>query len=141
VDPKTGTLEFFTEFPNPEGQLRPGQFGRIRAVVATAKDAIVVPRRAVQEIQGMQTVLVVGADNAVALRTILPAESVGDMLIVREGLKPGERVIVDGIQKARPGSKVNPTAAAAGSPPAAKPDAAGKGPSPASQPAAKAGGK
>ena len=88
----------------------------------------------------MQTVLVVGADNMVALRTIQPSEPVGDLLIVREGLKPGERVIVDGIQKARPGSKVNPTTAAAAAP-AAKPDAAGKGTSPASQPAAKAEGK
>jgi membrane fusion protein (multidrug efflux system) len=141
VDQKTGTLTFSAEFPNPDGRLRPGQFGRIRAVVATARDAIVVPKRAVQEIQGMQTVLVVGADNMVALRTIRPGETVGDLLIVREGLKPGERVIVDGIQKARPGSKVNPTTAAAGSPPAAKPDGAGKGPSPAAQPAAKVGGK
>ena len=141
VDPKTGTLEFFTEFSNPEGQLRPGQFGRIRAIVDTARDAIVVPKRAVQEIQGMQTVLVVGADNMVALRTIQPADTVGDLLIVRQGLQPGERVIVDGIQKARPGSKVSPTAAAAGSPSPAKPDATGKGPSPAAQPAAKAGGK
>ena len=139
VDPKTGTLQFFTEFPNRQGQLRPGQFGRIRAIVDTAKDAIVVPKRAVQEIQGMQTVLVVGADNMVALRTIQPADVVGDLLIVRQGLKPGERVIVDGIQKARPGSKVNPTAAA-GSPAPAQPDATGKGPSPAAQPAAKAGG-
>jgi membrane fusion protein (multidrug efflux system) len=88
----------------------------------------------------MQTVLVVGADNMVALRTIQPADTVGDLLIVREGLKPGERVIVDGIQKARPGSKVNPTTAAV-SPPAATSDATGKGPSPAAQPAAKAGGK
>jgi membrane fusion protein (multidrug efflux system) len=141
VDQKTGTLNFVAEFPNPEGQLRPGQFGRVRAVIEMAKDAIVVPKRAVQEIQGMQTVLVVGADNMVAMRTIQPGETVGDLLIVREGLKPGERVIVDGIQKARPGSKVNPTTAAAGSPPAAKPDATGKGPSPAAQPAAKAGGK
>jgi hypothetical protein len=84
---------------------------------------------------------VVGADDMVALRTIQPGEMVGDLLIVRNGLKPGERVIIDGIQKARPGSKVNPTTAADGSLPPAKPDAAGKGPSPASQPAAKAGGK
>ncbi len=89
----------------------------------------------------MQTVLVVGADNMVALRTIQPADTIGDLLVVRQGLKPGERVIVDGIQKARPGSKVNPTAAAAGSPSPAKPDATGKGPSPAAQAAAKAGGK
>jgi membrane fusion protein, multidrug efflux system len=129
VDQKTGTLTFSAEFPNADGRLRPGQFGRVRAAVETAKDAILIPKRAVQEIQGMQTVLVVSADNMVALRTIQPGETVGDLLIVRDGLKPGERVIVDGIQKARPGSKVNPTAAAAGSPPAA------------SQPAAKAGGK
>jgi membrane fusion protein (multidrug efflux system) len=141
VDPKTGTLQFFTEFPNAEGQLRPGQFGRIRAIVDTVRDAIVIPKRAVQEIQGMQTVLVVGADNMVALRTIQPADTIGDLLVVRQGLKPGERVIVDGIQKARPGSKVNPTAAAAGSPSPAKPDATGSGPPPAAQPAAKAGGK
>jgi membrane fusion protein (multidrug efflux system) len=114
VDQKTGTLNFAAEFPNPDGQLRPGQFGRVRAVVEMAKDALLVPRRAVQEIQGMKSVLVVGADNMVALRTIQPGETVGEMLIVRSGLKPGERVIVDGIQKARPGSAVNPTTAPAG---------------------------
>ena len=141
VDEKTGTLSFSAEFPNANGRLRPGQFGRIRAAVETAKDALLIPKRAVQEVQGMQTVLVVGADNMVAMRTIQPGETVGDLLIVRDGLKPGERVIVDGIQKARPGSKVNPTNAAAASPAAAKPDAAGKGASPASQPAAKAEGK
>ena len=140
VDQKTGTLTFAAEFPNPDGQLRPGQFGRVRAVVEMAKDAILVPKRAVQEIQGMKSVLVVGADNMVALRTIQPGETVGDLLIVRDGLKPGERVIVDGIQKARPGSKVNPTAAASVTP-ALTSGAPGKGPSAAPQPAAKAGGK
>ncbi len=119
VDTKTGTLIFAAEFPNPDGQLRPGQFGRVRAIAETVKDAIVVPKRAVQEIQGMQTVLVVGAENMVALRTIQPGETVGELLIVRDGLKPGERVIVDGVQKARPGGKVNPTVAAADSPSAA----------------------
>jgi membrane fusion protein (multidrug efflux system) len=119
VDEKTGTLTFAAEFPNPQGLLRPGQFGRVRAVVEMAKDALLVPKRAVQEIQGMQTVLVVGAEDRVALRTIQPGETVGEMLIVRDGLKPGERVIVDGVQKARPGSKVAPSPAAAGSAPAA----------------------
>ena len=112
VDQKTGTLNFVAEFPNPEGQLRPGQFGRVRAVTEMARDAILIPKRAVQEIQGMKSVLVVGADNMVALRTIQPGETVGDLLVVRAGLKPGERVIVDGVQKARPGSKVNPSTAA-----------------------------
>jgi membrane fusion protein (multidrug efflux system) len=139
VDEKTGTLTFAAEFPNPEGRLRPGQFGRVRAVVEMADDALLIPKRALQEIQGMQTVLVVGADNMVALRTIQPGETVGDLVIVREGLKPGERVIVDGIQKARPGSKVNPTMAGDGGAAAPKPAAAAQGP--ASQPAAQAVGK
>jgi membrane fusion protein (multidrug efflux system) len=137
VDQKTGTLNFAAEFPNPEGLLRPGQFGRVRAVVEMARDAILVPKRAVQEIQGMQTVLVVGADDMVALRTIQPGETVGDLLIIREGLKPGERVIVDGIQKARPGSKVNPTAAVASSTAESKADGTPAG----AKPAAKAAGK
>jgi membrane fusion protein (multidrug efflux system) len=140
VDQKTGTLNFVAEFPNPDGQLRPGQFGRVRAVVEMAKDAIVVPKRAVQEIQGMQTVLVVGADDMVALRTIQPGQTVGDQLIVRDGLQPGERVIVDGIQKARPGSKVNPTVATAGSPAEAKAGEKGQA-QPGEAKAAKAGGK
>jgi membrane fusion protein (multidrug efflux system) len=136
VDQATGTLQFAAEFPNPDGQLRPGQFGRVRVVAEVAKDAILVPKRAVQEIQGLQTVLVVGQDNVVALRTINPGETVGSQLIVRDGLKPGERVIVEGVQKARPGLKVNPTVAAVGSPPEAK---AGETQPP--KPATKAGEK
>ena len=111
VDVKTGTLSLTAEFPNPEGLLRPGQFGRVRVAAETAENAILVPQRAVQEIQGAKSVLVVGADNTVALRTIRPGESVGDLLIVRDGVQPGERVIVDGIQKARPGAKVSPSTA------------------------------
>ena len=140
VDLKTGTLTIISEFPNPEGQLRPGQFGRVRAIVDMANDAILVPKRAVQEIQGMKSVLVVGADNMVALRTIRPGETVGDMLIVLDGVKPGDRVIVDGIQKARPGSKVNPTVAAAGTTDA-KADVPAKAAPPGSQPGAKSGQK
>jgi len=140
VDQKTGTLNVVAEFPNPEGQLRPGQFGRVRAVTEMARDAILIPKRAVQEIQGMKSVLVVGADNMVALRTIQPGEAVGDLLIVRAGLKPGERVIVDGVQKARPGSKVNPSTAAAG-PAEAKPDEKAHAKPAERKAAAKAGGK
>jgi membrane fusion protein (multidrug efflux system) len=135
VDVKTGTLKMVAEFPNPEGRLRPGQFGRLRAPVEVVQDAILLPRRAVQEIQGAKTVLVVGADNMVALRTIRPGESVGESLIVLDGVQAGERVIVDGIQKARPGSKVNPSAAPAD----AKPQE--NTPGAASAPAAKAKGK
>jgi len=113
VDVKTGTLSMVAEFPNPEGLLRPGQFGRLRAPIERVENAILVPKRAVQETQGAKSVLVVGADNMVALRTIRPGESVGQDLIVLDGVQPGERVIVDGIQKARPGSKVNPSAESA----------------------------
>jgi len=140
VDQKTGTLNFVAEFPNPDGQLRPGQFGRVRAVTEMARDAILIPKRAVQEIQGMKSVLVVGADNMVALRTIQPGETVGDLLVVRAGLKPGERVIVDGVQKARPGSKVNPSMAAAG-PAEAKADEKAQAKPAERKSAAKAGGK
>jgi membrane fusion protein (multidrug efflux system) len=111
VEAKTGTLSLIAEFPNPEGLLRPGQFGRVRAAAEVVENAILVPQRAVQEIQGAKTVLVVGGDDTVALRTIRPAESVGDLLIVRDGVQPGDRVIVEGVQKARPGSKVKPSAA------------------------------
>ena len=140
VDVKTGTLSLLAEFPNPEGLLRPGQFGRVRAAAETVENAILVPKRAVQETQGTKSVLVVGADNVVTLRTISPGESVGDLLIVRDGLKPGERVIVDGIQKARPGSPVNPSATPGKTP---GPPAEAKGPEkPAeAKSAKKAGGK
>ena len=141
VDVKTGTLTGIAEFPNPDALLRPGQFGRVRAAVETAENAILIPKQAVQEIQGTKTVLVVGADNMVALRTIKPGQSVGRLLVVQDGLKPGERVIVDGIQKARPGTKVNPTAAPASSPSEAKGDEQAQGKQAEARPAAKTGGK
>jgi membrane fusion protein (multidrug efflux system) len=141
VDVKTGTLSMVAEFPNPGGLLRPGQFGRLRAPVETAENAILVPKRAVQEIQGAKSVLVVSSDNTVALRTIRPGESVGDLLIVLDGVQPGERVIVDGIQKARPGSKVNPSAAPASSPAPAKAEEEAKPQATEAKPAAKAKAK
>ena len=141
VDQKTGTLTFVAEFPNPDGRLRPGQFGRVRAPIELAENAILVPKRAVQEIQGMKSVLVVGADNTVMLRTIQPGETVGDLLIVRDGVKPGERVIVDGVQKARPGAKVNPTVASADSSSAAKGGEKAQANPAEAKSAAKAGGK
>jgi membrane fusion protein (multidrug efflux system) len=140
VDTKTGTLSILAEFPNPEGLLRPGQFGRVRAAAEVVENAIIVPVRAVQEIQGTKSVLVVGADNMVTLRTIKPAETVGDMLIVHDGVQPGERVIVDGIQKARPGSPVNPSVAGS-APPVAPAEAKAPGTASEAKPAKKAGGK
>ncbi len=141
LDTRTGTLTLRTIFPNPEGFLRPGQFGRIRVVMEERPNAILVPQRAVQEIQGAKSVLVVGADDMVALRTIMPAERVGEFLIVRDGVKPGERVIVEGIQKARPGSKVSPSAAPAGGQSGEKPKEKSQGKPAEETPTAKAGGK
>ena len=113
----------------------------MRAPVETAENAILIPKRAVQEIQGTKTVLVVGADNMVALRTIKPGESVGSLLVVQDGLKPGERVIVDGIQKARPGTKVNPSVAPASSPSETKVDEQARANRPSRSQPTKAGGK
>ena len=141
VDLKTGTLSIVAEFQNPDGLLRPGQFGRVRAAAETAENAILVPKRAVQETQGTKSVLVVGADNVVTLRTISPGETVGDLLIVRDGVKPGERVIVDGLQKARPGSPVNPSVAPVGGQSGAKAEAKAPEKPAEAKPAKKAGGK
>ena len=138
VDPKTGTIVFEALFPNPEKLLRPGQFGRVRAVVETRENAILVPQRAVQETQGQKTVLVVDQGDKVALRTVTLNERIGDLIIVTRGLEGGERVIVEGIQKVRPGMQVKPEAAPpAGTPPAAGAATPGSAPPPA--PAAGAG--
>ncbi len=138
VDPKTGTIVFEALFPNPEKLLRPGQFGRVRAVVETRENAILVPQRAIQETQGQKTVLVVDQGDKVALRSVTLNERIGDLIIVTRGLEGGERVIVEGLQKVRPGMQVKPEAAPpAGTPPAAGAAAPGSAPPPA--PAAGAG--
>jgi len=108
VDPKTGTLELQATFPNPEHRILPGQFGRVRLQTDEKKDAILVPQKAVQELQGFQSVLTVGTDNKVVARTIVTGGRIDDRWIVEQGLKPGDRVIVEGVQKARPGSVVSP---------------------------------
>jgi membrane fusion protein, multidrug efflux system len=124
VDPKTGTIVVEALFPNPEKLLRPGQFGRIRAVVEERPDAILVPQSAVQEVQGAKSVLVVGADDKVAQRTVTLNERIGDLIIVTRGVEAGERVIVEGIQKVKPGMQVKPETAA---PPGATPAPAAAG--------------
>jgi membrane fusion protein (multidrug efflux system) len=106
VNPTTGTLAVRGEFPNPEELLKPGLFVRVRLLVEERKNALVVPQQAVQEVQGVKSVLVVGNDNKVALRTITTSGTVDDVAIVDSGLKPGERVIVEGSQKVRPGMQV-----------------------------------
>ena len=108
VDVKTGTIKVAAIFPNPGNFLRPGQYGRIRVARSVRKDALLVPQRAVAEIQGKYMVAVVGPDNKVDMRTVKPAERVDSLWVILEGLKPGERVVVEGIQKVRPGMPVTP---------------------------------
>jgi membrane fusion protein (multidrug efflux system) len=122
--------------------LRPGQFARVRAVVEERPDAVLVPQLAVQEQQGAKIVLVVEAGDKVALRPVTLDERLQDLYIVKSGLKPGERVIVEGLQKARPGMQVKPelrpAAEAAPAPDTARPPAAGSpGHAPAPPPAGK----
>ncbi|SRR2546427_5108468 len=139
IDLKTGTLQVRGEFPNPQWVLRPGQFGRVRVAIEEVPDAILVPQIAVQELQGAKTVLVVGEGDKVAQRTVTLREPYEQFYIVTAGLKPGERVIVEGIQKARPGMQVKPElkADSDGKPPVALPPAAPPQPPP---PAAKSKG-
>jgi membrane fusion protein (multidrug efflux system) len=107
VDLKTGTLSLVAEFPNPKALLRPGQFGRVRLAATTAENALLVPQKAVTQMQSANVVYVVGSDNKVALRSVTLGERVDQNYIVTDGVKAGERVIIEGIQKARPGSTVN----------------------------------
>ncbi len=109
VDAKTGTLEIQGTFPNPEHAILPGQFGRVRLRTQEAKNVLLVPQRAVQELQSMQSVFTVGPDNKAQARNIVTGDRVGDDWIVKQGLKPGDKVIVEGVQKVRPGAPVQPT--------------------------------
>jgi membrane fusion protein (multidrug efflux system) len=111
VDPQTGTMKVEATFPNPGSYLRPGQFARVRVAVAERENALLVPQRAIQELQGAKTVMVVDQENKVAVRTITLGDKIEKDVIVLDGLNPGERVIVEGMQKVRPGSQVNPQVA------------------------------
>jgi membrane fusion protein (multidrug efflux system) len=108
VDLKTGTLSLITEFPNPAGTLRPGQFGRVHFASGVAENALLVPQKAVTEMQSAKIVYVVGPENKVQLRSVGLGPRVGPDYVVTEGVKAGENVIVEGILKVRPGSIVKP---------------------------------
>jgi membrane fusion protein, multidrug efflux system len=108
VDPKTGTLELQASFPNPQHTLLPGQFGKVRVETELRRNVILVPQRAIQQLQSEQTVFTVNASNIVELRAITTDERVGEDWIVQQGLKPGDRVIVEGQLKVRPGARVTP---------------------------------
>jgi membrane fusion protein (multidrug efflux system) len=108
VDPQTGTIMLEAAFPNPAGVLRPGQYARVRVAVDLKNGAILVPQRAVSELQGVYNVAVVGGDDTVEMRMVKPAERIGTLWVIDSGLKAGERIVVEGLQKVRPGVKVKP---------------------------------
>jgi RND family efflux transporter MFP subunit len=108
VDVKTGTIRIAGAFDNPRGILRPGMFGRVRAVTGMAKAALLVPQRSVVEAQGSYSVVVVGSNNQASIRPVKIGERVGQMWVITDGVKLGEQVIAEGIQKAREGSMVRP---------------------------------
>lgn len=121
VDEKTGTLSVIAEFPNPEGLLRPNQFGRVRMAGRTFENALLVPQRAVIELQDAKAVYIVGPDNKVAMRTVDVVEPYENSFIVAGGVQAGDRVIAEGVVKVRPGMLVQPTGAPATAAPQAKP--------------------
>jgi len=112
VDVKTGTLRVRAAFPNSERLLRPGMFGRIRVDIGVRPDSILVPERAVTELQGKNFVWVIGADNKATQRAVKVGETIGENVLIEEGLKVGERVVTEGLQKVREGAPVQTMTAA-----------------------------
>jgi len=123
VEAQTGTMLVEVAFPNPGGIVRPGQYARVRVAIDEKKEALLVPQRAVSEMQGVYNVAVVAPDNSVDLRMVRAGERVGTLWVIDQGLKPGDRVVVEGVQKVRAGMKVTPVATTIeeGGPPAAPP--------------------
>lgn len=122
VNVSTGSLAVAIEFPNPGNVLRPGQYGRVRAVLDSRPDALVVPQRAVGERQGVAMVAVVGPDQKVALRNVKTGERVGSDWVITEGLKPGDRVVAEGLMKVKPGTVVETRPYSAGKAAASAPE-------------------
>jgi membrane fusion protein (multidrug efflux system) len=108
IDPSTGTIRISAVFPNPDHTLRPGQYGRVRADTQLIKDALLVPQRAVTELQGAAQLRVIGPKDTVVLRTVALGNRIGNRWIVLRGLEPNERVLIDSPQL-REGTVVNPT--------------------------------
>lgn len=116
VDVTTGTVLARGVFSNPGNVLRPGQYAKVRAVVEVKKNALLVPQRAVQDVQGVHQIAVVKPDDTVEVRAVKPGPRVGSLWIITEGLKPGERVVVEGLDRARAGQKVRVEAMAPAEP-------------------------
>jgi membrane fusion protein, multidrug efflux system len=141
VDASTGTLKVAILFPNPGNQLRPGQYAKVRAVMSLIPGAVVVLQRAVNELQGNFQAAVVGTDNKVSVRTVKPGVKTGSLIVITEGLQPGERVVVEGLQKVKDGMTVNPKLVSVESPSAQASPPAAQQAEPARQPAPTSSGK
>ena len=123
VDVKTGTIQLAGAFPNPGNLMRPGQYAKVRVAMDLKKGAILVPQRAVSELQGSYQVAVVDADNKVTIKVVKTGPVDGSMWVIEEGLKPGDRIVVEGLQRVKSGMTVVPKEASTASPatPAAEP--------------------
>jgi len=108
VNPQTGTIQIAGSFPNPENLLRPGQFGRIKAETDVRHDALLIPQRAVNELQGSYQVAVVGSGNIVRIRSVALGPQLGSNLIITNGINPNERVVTEGVSKLKDGMRVSP---------------------------------
>ena len=108
IDTLTGTIALQIKFPNPERLVRPGQYGRVKFIIDHKPNALLIPQRAVQELQNLYNVAVVGADNKVAFRTVKVGPREGNLWVIDEGLRPGDRVVVEGLQRLRDGVTVAP---------------------------------
>jgi membrane fusion protein (multidrug efflux system) len=108
VNPQTGTIQIAGSFPNPENLLRPGQFGRIKAETDVRHNAVLIPQRAVNELQGSYQVAVVGSDNIVKIKTVALGPQIGSDLIITSGINPNERVVTEGVSKLKDGMRVSP---------------------------------
>src|SRR5262249_41247219 len=107
VSQQTGAIRVAALFPNPSNTLRPGQYAKVRTSIRTKPGALLVPQRALTQFQGMYQVAVVGSDNKISIRKVKCGERTGNDWIIDEGLKPGEQVVVEGVQKVRPGMTVS----------------------------------
>ena len=117
VEMQTGTIMMQALFPNPENVLRPGMYAKVRAQTDVQYNALLVPQTAVSSIQGQYEVAVVGADNKVTLRPVTPGMKTGSLWVIDNGLKPAERVVIDGAQKVQEGMEVKPVVATEQTPP------------------------
>jgi RND family efflux transporter MFP subunit len=108
VNPQTGTIQIAGSFPNPQNLLRPGQFGRIKAETEVRHDALLIPQRAVNELQGSYQVAVVDSNNTVQIRNVALGPQLGSDLIITSGINPNERVVTEGVSKLKDGMRVSP---------------------------------